>query len=117
MSVLISDFSPENAFLRLFDSNGNEVASNHNDGLDRLPNVSDFEIPADGTYFIGISAFPNTDYDPTVAGSGVNGNARGLYTVSLELRESLPSREVRIARAVEQFMRCLLYTSPSPRDS
>jgi hypothetical protein len=54
--------TPMVPYLRLFDAGGNELAN----GYDLL----DYHITAAGTYSLGISGAPNTNYDPTVGGSG-----------------------------------------------
>ncbi len=61
------------AYLRLFDANGNQLASN--DNLDPTsPFVRDARIDYTatrrGTYYVGISAAHNPDYDPRSMGSG-----------------------------------------------
>jgi hypothetical protein len=54
--------TPMSTYLRLFDANGNELTN----GFDAL----DYHITAPGTYYLGVSGYPNTSYDPTVGGSG-----------------------------------------------
>jgi len=68
------------SFLRLFDNAGNELTANDQfNGQDALV---DFFVPTGGTYFVGVSGFPNTSYDPTVTGSGVP-QSGGIYDLSI----------------------------------
>ena len=39
-----------------------------------------------GTYFIGVSASLNNDYDPTIEGTGINGTSQGAYDLRLNHR-------------------------------
>jgi len=69
------------SFIRLFDNAGNELVANDEfNGQDALV---DFFVPTGGSYFIGVSGFPNTSYDPTQAGSGVGGQATGIYDLDI----------------------------------
>ena len=52
--------------LRLFDAQGQEIAFD-DDGGDGLFSRITADLPAAGTYFFGVSSFPNFLYDPTVA--------------------------------------------------
>ncbi|MEL7330658.1 MAG: pre-peptidase C-terminal domain-containing protein [Cyanobacteria bacterium J06560_2] len=62
--------------LRVFDADGNEVAINENGGApDEVFQANgdaylEFEAPADGTYYVGISNLGNNFYDPNVQASG-----------------------------------------------
>jgi hypothetical protein len=42
-----------------------------------------FTAPQDGAYYIGVSGFNNTEYDPTVAGSGRAGTT-GYYQIEIQ---------------------------------
>ncbi|MCA9049367.1 MAG: copper resistance protein CopC, partial [Planctomycetaceae bacterium] len=42
-----------------------------------------------GTYFIGVSASGNMDYDPTIADSGLNGRSEGKYELNLNFRPNV----------------------------
>jgi hypothetical protein len=46
--------------------------------------ISDFVIPSAGTYYLAVSGFPNTAYNPTILGNGVVG-AYGDYRLDLSL--------------------------------
>ena len=78
------------SYLRLFDSFGNEVAENDDDG-DTLDSELDVTVDQAGTYYIGVSAYGNSSYDPFEAGSGSEGrSAEGSYELSIRVEtESL----------------------------
>src|SRR5262249_5187341 len=61
--------------LRLFDAAGNELASN--DDFNTLySQIDDYLFSASGTYYIGVSGFPNFSYDPNTRGSRSSGSIR-----------------------------------------
>ncbi|MEZ6137701.1 MAG: pre-peptidase C-terminal domain-containing protein [Pirellulaceae bacterium] len=64
--------SPLDSYVRVFDSFGNELASNddENGGESGVDSFLFFTAPSSGTYYIGVSSLDNNDYDPTSAGSG-----------------------------------------------
>lgn len=73
-----------NSYLRIFQDVGGgaarEIASNDNrQGLD--PSLT-FQAPGTGSYYVGISSFDNTTYDPLIAGSG-SGSSHGLFDLNL----------------------------------
>src|SRR5262245_48718930 len=70
------------SLLRVFDSAGTPLALDNQEGGD--PQLT-FQAATAGTYFIGVSAAPNDDYDPLVAGSGTPGGSTGLYTLGVRL--------------------------------
>src|SRR5262249_8771714 len=78
---------PLDAALRIFNAAGVELAAN-DDGLDpatRLYGTDPalvFTAPAEGTYYVGVSGFPNLGYDWTRAGSGQAGST-GAYRLWL----------------------------------
>jgi subtilisin family serine protease len=68
--------------VRIFDSAGNQLASN--DDYDMGPDsFLSYVAPADGRYFIGISSFGNTNYSPTVSGSGLPGRTTGEFAMTI----------------------------------
>ena len=69
-------------FLRLFDANGNELAAN--DQFNGSDSFIDFFVTTGGTYYVGVSGFPNGSYDPAIGGSGASGS-RGLYDLTLTI--------------------------------
>jgi YD repeat-containing protein len=66
--------------LRVFDGGGRPIALN-NDFNGRDPELT-FQAAKTGTYFVGVSAVGNTDYNPGVQDSGT-GQSAGLYALSL----------------------------------
>ena len=75
-----------NLYARLFDADGNELVGNGFNGpgsSPRLPASGSFSLPVSGTYYVGVSGWANTAYDPTVAGSGIDGG-QGSYILSLQ---------------------------------
>jgi hypothetical protein len=70
------------SLLRVFDSSGNPLALDNQEGGD--PQLS-FQAATAGMYFIGVSAAPNSNYDPRVTGSGTAGGSTGLYTLNVRL--------------------------------
>lgn len=73
--------------LRLFDANAHELAFNDDFNL----NVVDdhysqftFTFTVAGTYYVGVSGYPNYNYDPTAGGSGVDGDT-GDYRLDLTM--------------------------------
>lgn len=71
-------------YLRIFDSTGIQVAldddsyGSHDPALTFQPSVA-------GTYYIGLSAYGNNLYDPTVADSGSGGQTTGDFTMNVSL--------------------------------
>jgi len=68
------------SYLRLFDAQGNELAAN--DQFNGPDSFIEFFVTTGGTYYVGVSGFPNADYDPEVAGSGVS-QSEGPYNLLL----------------------------------
>ena len=75
-------------YLRLFDGSGIEVASN-DDGSPEygLFSLLTFTVSVEGYYYVGVSGYPNTGYDPAVPGTAVNGET-GLYRLEVMLTEA-----------------------------
>jgi 6-phosphogluconolactonase (cycloisomerase 2 family) len=77
-----------NSYLRVFQETGagsvRQIAAN--DNFQALHAGLTFQAPPSATgtasYYIGISSFDNTAYDPLVAGSGA-GSSRGLFDLNL----------------------------------
>ena len=77
------------SYLRLFDANGNEIASN--DDLGTTNSFSRIDATLEpGTYYVGISGVGNVAYDPNVAGSGIAGDT-GNYSVEFSLNNQDPN--------------------------
>jgi subtilisin-like proprotein convertase family protein len=73
-------YSGLDAYLRAFDSGGRQIAFNDNyEGLD--PTLQ-FFVPGAGQYYIGVSAFPNTNYLPSsTTPSGKPSGSSGTYNI------------------------------------
>lgn len=69
------------ATLRLFNARGEEIASN--DQFYGSDPYLDFFVSTGGAYYLGVSGFPNTNYNPTIAGSGV-AQSTGVYNLSVK---------------------------------
>jgi hypothetical protein len=72
------------SFLRLFNSEGEEISLEYEAGDFPDPEIT-LTVPEQDTYFIGVSAFSNNQYDPTVANSG-NAESTGEYEINLSLQ-------------------------------
>lgn len=84
--------------MRAFDAEGNQLATTivMPDGTTAVPRpfaALEFEAPADGLYYLGVSSFPNVEYDPQVAGSGV-GDSVGRYFLGVDIRRMTPTVDV-----------------------
>ncbi len=77
------------SYIRLFDANGIELASN--DQFNGRDSFLDFFVTTGGTYYVGVSGFPNFDYDPLVAGSG-RSQSNGVYDVSFGYQQIADDR-------------------------
>jgi hypothetical protein len=71
-------------YLRLFDAGGHQLASNDDSASSRYSLISNFNLANAGTYYVGVSGYPNSSYNPTSGGSGKAG-ATGDYQLSLTL--------------------------------
>jgi hypothetical protein len=71
-------------YIRLFNSAGTQIAFDDDSGGDLYSLINDFVIPATGTYYLGVSGYPNIAYNPTILGNGVVG-AYGDYRLDLSL--------------------------------
>lgn len=79
---LVSSDLQVDAFLRLFDGSGTELANNDDRTfVDRDPHLHTYLL-ASGTYYIGVSTSTNPHYDNTTGGSGRPGTG-GTYTMSI----------------------------------
>lgn len=72
--------------LRLFDASGRELAINDNfNGLDsRLQ----FFVPAGGRYYVGVSGFGNSAYNPAQVATGTPGGSTGVYNITFHVDEA-----------------------------
>lgn len=70
------------SYLRLFSATGQELTSNDQfNGPDAL---IDFFVTTGGIYYIGVSGFPNDDYDPTIPASGTAQDT-GIYNLTIDV--------------------------------
>ena len=78
------------SYLRLFDVNGNEIASNDDivSGVEQFSRIETELAP--GTYYAGVSGYNNDSYNPNVAGSGIAGDT-GNYSLQLSLDNNDPN--------------------------
>ncbi|MEM6402733.1 MAG: pre-peptidase C-terminal domain-containing protein, partial [Cyanobacteria bacterium P01_D01_bin.116] len=90
--------------LRLFDADGNQLADSDDDGAPDETFVAfrdsyiEYTAETDGTYYAGVSSFPNGEfsfdnnpYEPTEPASGT-GRSSGEYTLNVSLNtENTPS--------------------------
>jgi hypothetical protein len=82
------------SLLRIFDSHGNQMALDDQEGGDpRLTfQAPQGTIPAE--YFVGVSSAPNDGYNPYVADSGSAGGTTGLYTLNLRVTAATAQADV-----------------------
>jgi hypothetical protein len=81
-----------NSYLRIFDSSGNQVAFNENAASPGEVISQDsylrFTAPGAGTYYLGVSSFNNSNYNPFVEGSATPDNlsfTTGNYNLQLSV--------------------------------
>jgi VCBS repeat-containing protein len=79
------------SWLRVFDASGFQLESN--DDYFGLASFIDFVAPTTGSYYIGVSSYANSTYDPNIAGSGSRGFYTGSYTLQLLPLERAPIAE------------------------
>ena len=70
--------------LRLFDANGNQLASNDDANGTLYSQIQNYVFSASGTYYVGVSGYPNFNYNPNSGGSGTGGST-GNYRLDLNL--------------------------------
>jgi subtilisin-like proprotein convertase family protein len=68
------------SYLRLFDANGNQIAAN--DQFYGQDSFIDYYVSTGGTYYIAVSGYGNSTYDPAAAASG-NPQSTGLYDLTV----------------------------------
>lgn len=67
-------------YLRLFNASGEEIANN--DQFNGNDPFLDFFVTTGGFYYVGVSGFPNRNYNPNMGGSGTS-QSRGMYNLTL----------------------------------
>jgi Ca2+-binding RTX toxin-like protein len=77
---LLSPNPTYDTFLRLFNAAGTEIAFDDDSGADNFSLINTGAL-ALGTYYVGVSGFPNSGYNPAVANSGSAANSTGFYTL------------------------------------
>jgi subtilisin family serine protease len=73
------------SYLRLFDADGRQLAANDDSG-GSLDSYLAFVAPAAGTYFVGLTGYGNSQYQPSSGGSGRAGSTGG-YRLDLTFAE------------------------------
>ena len=91
----LQDASGLNSALVLFDSQGNVVARNDDYyGTDSFVSIH----LAAGTYYIGVSASGNDQYNPNIPDSGIGGTTEGAYQLRLTLKPAVITQLDKCAR-------------------
>jgi Subtilase family/Calx-beta domain len=75
--------SPVGTTIRVFDANGSPLATSVDAGT-TLNSIVQVKVTANTTYYVGISALGDNNYDPTVQGSGSPGT-EGSYTAQAKM--------------------------------
>ena len=91
----LSGGSSLDSYLRVFNSAGRQLAANDDDGSS-FDSLLTFRARTAGTYFVGISGYGNSGYNPTRAGSGRAGST-GVYQVHFALTGATANVGARIA--------------------
>ncbi|EAQ79300.1 Calx-beta domain-containing protein [Blastopirellula marina] len=82
------------SYIRLFDSSGNQVAvddngESENDFYSYLDSYLSFTAVTSGDFYIGVSGYGNSGYDPATSGSGSSGSS-GDYILQLLATDPIP---------------------------
>ncbi|WP_263539105.1 Ig-like domain-containing protein [Paucibacter sp. Y2R2-4] len=80
ITLSVSNNNP--VYLRLFDASGRELLNGYRWSGDSAS--LRWVAPTAGTYYIGISGYNNTAYNPNTANSGGNGSYTGGYALTIE---------------------------------
>ena len=78
----VNSNSQLDSYIRLFDNSNNQVASNDDDGSYGGDASLTYTAASGGTFRLGVSGAPNSNYIPTTANSGVSGST-GAYVLKL----------------------------------
>ena len=70
------------------DSSGTFVEISQNNDYFSQDSLIEIEVTA-GTYVVGVSANGNTDYDPSIEGTGFGGRSEGEYQLRLDFRPNV----------------------------
>jgi subtilisin family serine protease/Ca2+-binding RTX toxin-like protein len=87
-----------NSYLRLFDASGNQLAANDDNGINGFSSLK--RNLAAGTYFVGVSGFGNSTYNP-VNGSGKKPGKTGNYRLGLSLSSADTNGLLSGARSIQ----------------
>lgn len=86
----LADSSQLDTVLRLYrqDIDGRRTLIAQNDDYFSEDSLIRLSL-AEGTYYLGVSASGNAEYDPTIAGTGFGGTSQGDYELRLQLRSDI----------------------------
>ena len=70
------------SYVRIFNAAGTQVAFSDDSG-GSYDSLATYTASASGTYYVGISAYGNSSYSPTAAGSGSLAQTTGDYTLTV----------------------------------
>lgn len=94
------------SYLRLFDSNGNQITFNNNGAApdESLGNDAylEYTILTGGTYYLGVSGNGNTTYN-AVTGDGDQNGSMGTYSLLTSTVATIPTIDVRNVRAEADY--------------
>lgn len=76
------------SYLRIFNGAGQQLA--FNDNFNGLDSKVQFFVPGAGDYYIAVSAFPNTGYNPTVTTGRVASGSGGIYALDVAVATTGP---------------------------
>jgi len=79
----VSGQSTVDTYIRLFNASGVQLAYD-DDGGDGFYSYLTWTPTAAGTYYLGVSSWSNSSYNPTIAGSGPGGST-GYYTLTINI--------------------------------
>lgn len=74
------------SFVRLFDSGGAQLVAN--DNFNGLDSKIQFFVAAAGEYYVGVSAYPNRTYNPSIEGSGQGSPSLGGYSLFFQIQSN-----------------------------
>ena len=84
LSMNLANSASLYAYVRVFDANGVQLLLGPYFSPGSNNAVQRFTASTSGTYYVGVSGYNNTNYDPKVANSGTNAGYFGTYALSLE---------------------------------
>ncbi|HEV3339043.1 MAG TPA: fibronectin type III domain-containing protein, partial [Pirellulales bacterium] len=82
-------------YARVFDASGNQLAYNDDSsnpftGVSSTDSSLSYVAASTATYYVGVSAYGNSTYNPNTAGTGTAGGTTGAYRLELLLSNSAP---------------------------